>query len=163
MKGSLYVADFHMLSTSLSMSKSNNPSSPCQTRVSPSSVRGLSFKVNISWPIHASCIVQRQKKKNNNGFVVVGCAKWDLEADMKPQEDEEKGRSGMATFRHKCGERKGVVELLECLEREAIMGEDVGKEPSDYNRRAQIFDRSSQVFQALKELNNDVFPQEYSK
>ncbi|KAG4963800.1 hypothetical protein JHK82_040477 [Glycine max] len=134
-----------MLSTSLSMSKSNNPSSPCQTRVSPSSVRGLSFK--------------RQKKKNNNGFVVVGCAKWDLEADMKPQEDEEKGRSGMATFRHKCGERKGVVELLECLEREAIMGEDVGKEPSDYNRRAQIFDRSSQVFQALKQLNNDVFPE----
>ncbi|KAL5128897.1 hypothetical protein HKD37_14G041051 [Glycine soja] len=102
---------------------------------------------------------QRQKKKNNNGFVVVGCAKWDLEADMKPQEDEEKGRSGMATFRHKCGERKGVVELLECLEREAIMGEDVGKEPSDYNRRAQIFDRSSQVFQALKQLNNDVFPE----
>lgn len=44
-----------------------------------------------------------------------------------------------------------MVELLECLEREAIMGEDQGREPTDYNRRAQIFDRSSRVFQALKE------------
>ena len=61
----------------------------------------------------------------------------------------------MAKFKHKCGEGKGVVEMLECLEREAIMGEDVGKEPMDYNRRAQIFDRSSRVFQALKELNNN--------
>ncbi|XP_028213618.1 uncharacterized protein LOC114395945 [Glycine soja] len=167
MKGSLYVADAHMLATSsLSMSnKANNPFVlPCQTLVSHSSVRDLSFKVSISWPYHASCIVQRQKNSNNSGFVVVGCAKWGLEAEMKPQEDdEEKGRSRMARFRHKCGERKGVVALLECLEREAIMGEDVGKEPTDYNRRAQIFDRSSQVFQALKELNNDVFPQEYSK
>lgn len=44
-----------------------------------------------------------------------------------------------------------MVELLECLEREAIMGEDEGREPTDYNRRAQIFDKSARVFQALKE------------
>ncbi|GAV67781.1 LOW QUALITY PROTEIN: hypothetical protein CFOL_v3_11285, partial [Cephalotus follicularis] len=50
-----------------------------------------------------------------------------------------------------CKEEKGVVELLECLEREAIMGEDEGKDPTDYNRRAHIFDKSSRVFQALKE------------
>ncbi|KAH0689492.1 hypothetical protein KY289_016850 [Solanum tuberosum] len=47
----------------------------------------------------------------------------------------------------------GMVELLECLEREAIMGDDEGKAPMDYNRRAQIFDKSSTVFQALKETS----------
>ncbi|XP_020210289.1 uncharacterized protein LOC109795254 [Cajanus cajan] len=165
MKGPLCVADTNNFSTSLSLSNSNNPLIPCQpqTLFSPGSVRGLNFKFNISWPRHASCVVQRQKNNSNdgNGFVV-GCAKWGLEreveAEMKQHEDEEKGGSGMGRFRHKCGERKGVVELLECLEKEAIMGEDVGKEPTDYNRRAQIFDRSSQVFQTLKELNNDVSP-----
>ncbi|CAO2816065.1 unnamed protein product [Amaranthus hypochondriacus] len=45
-----------------------------------------------------------------------------------------------------------LIELLECLEREAIMGNDEGREAIDYNRRAQIFDKSSKVFQALKEL-----------
>ena len=54
-------------------------------------------------------------------------------------------------LKEKCGGGRGVVELLECLEREAIMGEDQGREPNDYNRRAQIFDTSSRVFQALKE------------
>ena len=149
MKGSLYVADAHMLATSsLSMSnKANNPFVlPCQTLVSHSSVRDLSFKVSISWPYHASCIVQRQKNSNNSGFVVVGCAKWGLEAEMKPQEDdEEKGRSRMARFRHKCGERKGVVALLEWLEREAIMGEDVGKEPTRMPSSTKKRPRSSMI------------------
>lgn len=54
----------------------------------------------------------------------------------------------------KCGERRGMVEILECLEREAIMGDDQGREPNDYNRRAQIFDRSARVFQALKERSS---------
>ena len=48
-----------------------------------------------------------------------------------------------------CEEKGGMVELMECLEREAIMGEDEGKEAIDYNRRAQIFDKSSKIFQAL--------------
>lgn len=51
----------------------------------------------------------------------------------------------------KCKGIGGIVELMECLEREAIMGEDEGREPTDYNRRAQIFDKSSRVFQALKQ------------
>ncbi|KAG6402019.1 hypothetical protein SASPL_138888 [Salvia splendens] len=51
----------------------------------------------------------------------------------------------------KCGGIGGIVELMECLEREAIMGDDEGREPTDYNRRALIFDRSSRVFQALKQ------------
>lgn len=50
-----------------------------------------------------------------------------------------------------CQGAKGIVELMECLEREAIMGEDQGTHPSDYNRRAQIFEKSSTVFQALKD------------
>ncbi|CAH9121549.1 unnamed protein product [Cuscuta epithymum] len=59
--------------------------------------------------------------------------------------------AGMGIVRKKCKEVKGgVAELLECLEREAIMGDDEGREPSDYNRRAQIFDKSSVIFQALK-------------
>ncbi|RDX76189.1 hypothetical protein CR513_43840, partial [Mucuna pruriens] len=122
---------------------------PCEILVCP---RSVSFKVSIYWAKHSCCsIVQRQK--NGNGFVV-GCARWSLEREVKAHEDEEKGRSGMGRYRHNCGEGEGVVELLECLEREAIMGEDAGKDPIDYNRRAHIFDTSSQVFQALKELNN---------
>ncbi|XP_027368416.1 uncharacterized protein LOC113874392 [Abrus precatorius] len=169
MKGSLHVADnTHKLPTSLSMSNLNHPFIQCQSHVSPSNVkvpldskfRGLNFKVSLFWPNHSSCVVKRQKGSNE---FVVGCASWGLErefkAEMKKQENEEKGKNGMGRFRHKCGEREGVVELLECLEREAIMGDDVGKEPTDYNRRAQIFDRSSQVFQAMKELNNDVLTQ----
>jgi len=128
--------------------------------------KGLSFKISTSCQSHASFVVQRKKNNNGDNGFVVGCAKWGLEREvedeMKTHEDEDKGRSGMARFRHKCGEREGIVELLECLEREAIMGEDVGKDPTDYNRRAKIFDRSSQVFQALKEHNTDVFPQESS-
>ncbi|KAL8144486.1 hypothetical protein V2J09_017518 [Rumex salicifolius] len=49
----------------------------------------------------------------------------------------------------------GMVELMECLEREAIMGEDEGKDPIDYNRRAHIFAKSSMVFQALKQPQTD--------
>lgn len=45
----------------------------------------------------------------------------------------------------------GAVEVIESLEREAIMGKDEGRDPCDYNRRALIFDKSSRVFQALKE------------
>ena len=52
------------------------------------------------------------------------------------------------------GSSSTSLELLECLEREAIMGDDEGREPTDYNRRAQIFDKSSKVFQALKQLRS---------
>lgn len=77
----------------------------------------------------------------------------ELERDLKLEEEEGGEATGIARYRNKCGEGKDAVELLECLEREAIMGADIGKEPMDYNRRAQIFDRSSTVFQALRELD----------
>lgn len=94
-----------------------------------------------------------------SGSFVVGCGSWsvvrelekELEAEM---EKKEGGESVMGRYRHKCGEGKGMVEMLECLEKEAIMGEDEGKDPMDYNRRAHIFDASSRIFQALKELND---------
>lgn len=61
----------------------------------------------------------------------------------------------LGRLEEKCGGGKGVVELLECLEREAIMGEDEGREPTDYNRRAKIFSTSSRVFQALKQQSEE--------
>ncbi|XVF24306.1 hypothetical protein REPUB_Repub13aG0116400 [Reevesia pubescens] len=85
--------------------------------------------------------------------VAVGCVGSDsgllaeIEREMAAEEEE---WMGVGRLRERCKERKGIVELLECLETEAIMGEDQGREPTDYNRRAQIFDKSSRVFQALK-------------
>lgn len=110
----------------------------------------------------------QQQRRNDYGFgAVVGCiGNWSSVTEMEreveaernnntQEEDQEKCDTGdMERFRNKCGgEGKGVVEMLECLEREAIMGEDVGKEPTDYNRRAHIFDTSSKVFQALREVD----------
>lgn len=61
-----------------------------------------------------------------------------LKTEMNPEERAQWISSGI--LREKCGEKTDFVETLECLEREAIMGDDQGKEPNDYNRRAQIFD-----------------------
>ncbi|KAF7147147.1 hypothetical protein RHSIM_Rhsim03G0153400 [Rhododendron simsii] len=93
--------------------------------------------------------------------VAIGCAKGggpathgerELEEEMKSISGEIDGIGGR--WREKCeggGGGGGIGELMECLEREAIAGEDEGREPNDYNRRAIIFDKSSRVFQALKE------------
>lgn len=80
----------------------------------------------------------------------------ELEAiEINPEKEE---WMSAITRSNKCGERRGLVDLLECLESEAIMGEDQGIEPTDYNRRAQIFDSSSRVFQALKEKEKHTHP-----
>ncbi|KAH0761584.1 hypothetical protein KY290_017657 [Solanum tuberosum] len=77
------------------------------------------------------------------------CGKGDsIERKLLDEQIDNLGRMSS-----KCKEVSGMVELLECLEREAIMGDDEGKSPMDYNRRAQIFDKSSTVFQALKETS----------
>nr|GEX72650.1 transcription elongation factor TFIIS-like [Tanacetum cinerariifolium] len=44
-----------------------------------------------------------------------------------------------------------VNEKVELMEMEAIMGKDDGREAMDYKRRACIFYKSSQVFQAIKD------------
>ncbi|KAH0686099.1 hypothetical protein KY284_016652 [Solanum tuberosum] len=79
------------------------------------------------------------------------CGKGDSIGKLEEQIDN------LGRMSSKCKEVGGMVELLECLEREAIMGDDEGKAPMDYNRRAQIFDKSSTVFQALKETTTTTY------
>lgn len=76
---------------------------------------------------------------------------------ITPEEEEE-----LTQRRGICGGEAniGVWELLECLEKEAIMGDDDGREPTDYNRRAKIFDKSSKIFKNFKE-ERDQSPVEY--
>ncbi|KFK24942.1 hypothetical protein AALP_AA8G046000 [Arabis alpina] len=71
---------------------------------------------------------------------------------IKPEEEEE-----LTQRRGVCGgeENRGVWELLECLEKEAIMGDDDGRDPKDYNRRAKIFDKSSKIFKNIKEQRDE--------
>ncbi|VFQ99537.1 unnamed protein product [Cuscuta campestris] len=78
----------------------------------------------------------------------VKCGGTGAESERKLEEEV----AGMGILKGDCEDGKGggVAEALECLEKEAIMGEDEGRKPSDYNRRAQIFDTSSRIFQALK-------------
>ncbi|CAI9767591.1 unnamed protein product [Fraxinus pennsylvanica] len=83
-----------------------------------------------------------------------GTAGWELERKLQKEMNMEEDIVGNWK-ENCCRESGGVVELMECLEGEAIMGEDEGKEAADYNRRAQIFDRSSRVFKALKESTDD--------
>jgi hypothetical protein len=106
---------------------------------------GLSFKVG-KWELNRGLAVRCATRGSGSAAAEIE-KEW--EAEINP--DREEWMASVGWLRHKCGEKRGVVELLECLEREAIMGEDQGREPTDYNRRAQIFDRSSRVFQALKE------------
>lgn len=139
MQGSSFVTNVHDFTL--------YPSLICSSHVLPSYVtlKPLMAKVGIS-----------HKQKGRSEFVV-GCASWGLRNELKRElEEVEVDDEGKGKSKEKCGERKGVVELLECLEKEAIMGDDEGKEPNDYNRRAQIFDKSSRVFQALKESNDHV-------
>ncbi|CAH8270118.1 unnamed protein product [Arabidopsis lyrata] len=76
---------------------------------------------------------------------------------ITPEEEEE-----LTQRRGICGgeANRGVWELLECLEKEAIMGDDDGRDPTDYNRRAKIFDKSSKIFKNSKE-QRDQSPVEY--
>ncbi|GLT58795.1 hypothetical protein SLA2020_316610 [Shorea laevis] len=109
---------------------------------------GLSFKAG-KWGLNCGLAVRCTTRGSGSGSGSVAEIEKELEAEINP--DKEECMASVGWFRHKCGEKRGVVELLECLEREAIMGEDEGREPTDYNRRAQIFDKSARVFQALKE------------
>ncbi|KAF7053937.1 hypothetical protein CFC21_061737 [Triticum aestivum] len=52
---------------------------------------------------------------------------------------------------HERVQEEDEVEQLELLEDEAMAGEDEGRSPTDYGRRAHIFEESSRVFRALKE------------
>ncbi|KAL0736550.1 hypothetical protein Bca4012_012760 [Brassica carinata] len=71
---------------------------------------------------------------------------------ITPEEEEE-----LTQRRSICGgeANRGMWEFLECLEKEAIMGDDDGRDPKDYNRRAKIFDKSSKIFKNIKEQRDD--------
>ncbi|KAK3230366.1 hypothetical protein Dsin_002247 [Dipteronia sinensis] len=103
-------------------------------------------------------------RQRSNGVAAIGCVDMGSSSSspassssssssvMESEAEEEWIKIG--NLREKCKDQsKEMVELLECLETEAIMGDDEGKEPIDYNRRAHIFDKSSKVFQALKDTN----------
>lgn len=45
-------------------------------------------------------------------------------------------------------------EELEVLEEAAITGDDEGRRPTDYDRRAHIFEESSRVFRELKQRSD---------
>ena len=112
----------------------------------------LRFKLREK-PNQGPCLAQRLNhvvaaRCDNRGPVAE--LERDMEAEMN-REGEDDWIVEIGRSREECEESKGIVELLECLEREAIMGDDEGRDPTDYNRRAQIFYKSSQVFTALKE------------
>jgi len=118
----------------------------------PFTLKSLGFSLRTTfWPNHISYSAQERK---GSGRFVVGCGSWSLVRELEKELEAEMSRVGMGRYRHKCKEGKGVVDMLKCLEKEALMGEDAGKHPMDYNRRAHIFDASSRIFQALKELND---------
>ncbi|KAK4433467.1 hypothetical protein Salat_1109000 [Sesamum alatum] len=107
-------------------------------------------KTLFSCPSTVSFPVQNHQTLLQKQRLVLKCAKEGSVSQVEKQLMEEEELIGIMKLNDKCKGLSGVVELLECLEREAIMGEDEGREPTDYNRRAQIFDKSSRVFQALK-------------
>ncbi|XP_059315647.1 uncharacterized protein LOC132066338 [Lycium ferocissimum] len=125
-----------------------NPKAKFHPFSPPSSFLAPIFRISSVQPLHNEESRKFSKLKCAKGPSV---SKLELEINQDDM-DMEKELIEMRRMEDKCkGISGGIVELLECLEREAIMGEDEGKEPTDYNRRAQIFDKSSKVFQALRE------------
>lgn len=106
---------------------------------------------NLAVPSSGSFLKLNKKQRNGVDLrLVARCASSSPGPGPVAELVEETEWNEMRNWSERC-RVKGVEELLECLEREAIMGDDQGKEPTDYSRRARIFDKSSEVFQALKE------------
>ncbi|KAJ6360396.1 hypothetical protein OIU77_004416 [Salix suchowensis] len=109
----------------------------------------LRFKLREK-PNQGLCLAKRLNHVAAAGCANRGPVERDVEAEMN-LEAEDDWIVEFRKLREKCEGRRGVVEVLEWLEREAIMGDDEGTDPCDYSRRAQIFYKSSLVFSALKE------------
>ncbi|KAF8402470.1 hypothetical protein HHK36_010555 [Tetracentron sinense] len=86
--------------------------------------------------------LKQQRVDARGGVASEGSQGSELESEMNSEEWME-----LVGQRENCKGRRGLAEVLECLEEEAIMGEDNGRDATDYNRRARIFDKSSKVFQ----------------
>lgn len=72
---------------------------------------------------------------------------WDAEDDTVFEEEETEEEALEEN------EEGRWMEEVEELEEEVITRQDDGREPKDYNRRAQIFDESSKVFRSSKDRN----------
>ncbi|KAL5991334.1 hypothetical protein ACLOJK_012241 [Asimina triloba] len=70
----------------------------------------------------------------------------DLDRRVFVSDEEEEGENEADLSRS--------AEVLEHMEEEAITGDDVGRDAVDYSRRARLFDKSSRVFQDLKERDD---------
>ncbi|KAJ0471017.1 hypothetical protein HanRHA438_Chr14g0679461 [Helianthus annuus] len=80
-------------------------------------------------------------------LVVVQCGGGDR-PEVKLQKDEKKRED---SDEMELDNVEDVNEKVELMEMEAIMGKDDGREAMDYKRRAGIFYKSSEVFQANKD------------
>lgn len=71
-------------------------------------------------------------------------------------EPVEARKYGVAPATDQAEEEAGGLapEELEVLEEAAIMGLDEGRRPTDYDRRAHIFEESSRVFRELKQRSD---------
>ncbi|XP_071937629.1 uncharacterized protein [Coffea arabica] len=141
-----HVVKVHNLCSPLLMptTRSKYTISSGLTSVAWSQPHGGRLRLEQSWPNRQlEKVVERAK--GGSASASASASEW---GDEIVTEEE---LMGLGKLGGKCEETRGIAELLECLEREAIMGEDEGKEPTDYNRRAQIFHKSSRVFQSLKE------------
>ncbi|CAN8298196.1 unnamed protein product [Cochlearia groenlandica] len=98
--------------------------------------------------VNMSLNVEKKKHVHAAKCVASGSGYAAAMEPITPEEEEE-----LIQRRGICGgeENGGVWELLECLEKEAIMGDDDGRDPKDYNRRAKIFDKSSKIFKNIKD------------
>ncbi|KAL7611744.1 hypothetical protein Lser_V15G09116 [Lactuca serriola] len=91
----------------------------------------------------------RQGFRRQKGRLESGGGDWKMRPASKRKEEMSDDKWDRAVEESK--EDDDVNEEVELMEMEAIMGEDDGKEPMDYKRRAGIFYKSSQMFQAIKD------------
>ncbi|XP_043698921.1 uncharacterized protein LOC122649746 [Telopea speciosissima] len=142
----------HTTRPSLYSTLSCHYSWPAQSFQNEITFTGLSARLRLPESV---ALVASSKREVESGLVTETGAEEE-EAEINSEEWEKLGYEVYEEGRgdKRCGEKKGIVEVMECLEEEAILGSDQGREPTDYNRRARIFDKSSRVFQALKQRSN---------
>lgn len=137
------------MEAAISQVKTVTPPSVFRTKI------GFSSPSIVSLPLQDhQTLLQKLRVVRCGQLPKLKCAKQGSAPEVEKKLMEEEELIGIMKLSDKCKGISGIVELLECLEREAIMGEDEGREPTDYNRRAQIFDKSSRVFQALKQTTS---------
>ncbi|KQK21807.1 hypothetical protein BRADI_1g63260v3 [Brachypodium distachyon] len=94
-------------------------------------------------PTTAAAVLLRAQRDGRADPPVVLVARRDDGAELAEEEDKD-------------GDFLAPEEELELLEHEAMRGGDgEGRSPTDYDRRAHIFEESSRVFRDLKQRRDD--------